>query len=214
MLQVWGRRTSSNVQAVMWCIAELGLPVTRHDVGHRYGGNDTPAFRAMNPHGLVPVLKDGDDGEPIFESGAVLRYLAGRYAAAPFWPQEPGARAAVDKWAEWAKLNFAMGFTQPIFWRLVRTPAKDRDMAAIAQAAAALDRQAATIDAELARRAFLAGNAFTLADVQLGHCLFRYYDAAIERSELPNLRRYYDALTCRPAYREHVMVNYDELRAA
>ena len=213
MLQVWGRKTSSNVQAVMWCIDELGLPVTRYDVGHKYGGNDTPAFRAMNPNGLVPVLQDGD-GDPIFESGAVLRYLSARYATAPFWPPDPAARAAVDKWAEWAKLNFAMGFTQPIFWRLVRTPAKERDEAAVAQAAVALDRHAAMVDAELSRRAFLAGDAFTLADIQFGHCLFRYYDVAITRSDLPNLRRYYDALMRRPAYAEHVMVNYDELRVA
>lgn len=64
MLTIWGRKSSSNVQALMWCIGELGLPYERHDIGHRYGGNDTPRYLAMNPNGLVPVLSD-DGAEPI-----------------------------------------------------------------------------------------------------------------------------------------------------
>jgi glutathione S-transferase len=64
MLTVWGRTTSSNVQALMWCIGELGLPFSRRDIGHKYGGQDTPEFLAINPNGTVPVLKDGD-GEPL-----------------------------------------------------------------------------------------------------------------------------------------------------
>ena len=102
MLTVWGRKTSSNVQALMWCVGELGLPYNRHDAGHRYGGTDTPAFLSMNPNGTVPVLRD-DGGEPLWETGAVLRYLAGRYGVPPFWPAEGSARAQVDKWASGRK---------------------------------------------------------------------------------------------------------------
>ena len=96
MLTVWGRKTSSNVQALTWCIGELGLPYERHDAGHRYGGTDSPAFLAMNPNGTVPVLRDGE-GDPLWETGAILRYLVGRYASAPFWPSEGPARGHVDK---------------------------------------------------------------------------------------------------------------------
>ena len=60
MLTIWGRKTSSNVQALMWCVGELGLAYERHDVGHKYGGNDTGAFLQMNPNGTVPVLRDGE----------------------------------------------------------------------------------------------------------------------------------------------------------
>ncbi len=75
MLTIWGRRTSSNVQALMWCVVELGIPHVRHDAGHRFGGTDTAEFLAMNPNGTVPVLRDGD-AEPVWETGAILRYLA------------------------------------------------------------------------------------------------------------------------------------------
>jgi glutathione S-transferase len=74
MIKVWGRRTSSNVQAVMWSISELGLPCERYDCGHRHGGLDTREFLAMNPNGTIPVIRDGD-GEPLWESSAILRYL-------------------------------------------------------------------------------------------------------------------------------------------
>lgn len=212
MLTVWGRRDSSNVQVVMWCIAELGLDCRRHDVGHRFGGNDTPEFLAMNPSGLVPVVRDGED-EPLFESAAILRYLASRYADAPFWPKDPSARARIDKWAEWAKLAIWVNFSGPVFWRIVRVPPADRDEAAIADAVAALTPKFAIAEARIAENGFIAGKDFTLADMQFGHLLYRYFDLPIDRPALPAIERYYAALTERPAFREHVMVSYEALQA-
>lgn len=121
MLTVWGRETSSNVQALMWCVGELGLPYRRHDVGHQFGRNDAAEFLAMNPHGLVPVARDGD-GEALWESGAILRYLAARYGLGAFWPEDATARAHADKWAERAKIEVTRRFTVPIFWRVTRVP--------------------------------------------------------------------------------------------
>jgi glutathione S-transferase len=211
MLTVWGRKTSSNVQALMWCIGELGLSYERHDAGHIYGVTDTPAFLAMNPNGTVPVLRDDED-EPLWETGAILRYLAGRYGAAPFWPAESFARARVDQWAEWSKINITLGFTVPIFWRLVRTAPLQKDPAAIGQAVSKLDKLLDIAEGQLSRWAYLACDDFTLADIQFGHVLFRYFDIAITRQDRPALRRYYGALVTRPAFREHVMISYEELR--
>ena len=72
-IQVWGRKTSSNVQTVMWAVAELGLEHERFDVGGAFGGTDTEEYLAMNPMGLVPAFKDGD--LTLFESCAIVRYL-------------------------------------------------------------------------------------------------------------------------------------------
>ncbi|MGH6932173.1 MAG: glutathione S-transferase family protein [Dongiaceae bacterium] len=211
MLTVWGRRTSSNVQALMWCIGELGLAVRRHDVGHKYGGNDTPEFLAMNPNGTVPVLRDGD-GEPLWETGAILRYLASRYGDAPFWPRDVAARAHIDKWAEWSKINIAFNFTVPIFWQMVRTAPRDRNLAAVTEAIGELGRFLDIAESRLARGDFLCGDDFTLADIQFGHILYRYFDIAIDRPDHRALRRYYDRLVARPMFKEHVMVSYEELR--
>ncbi|MGB9097156.1 glutathione S-transferase family protein [Erwinia sp.] len=211
MLKVWGRKTSSNVQAVMWCIAELGLPYQRVDIGHRYGGNDTADFLAMNPNGTVPVIRDGE-GEPLWETGAILRYLAGRYADGPFWPEDPEQRAGVDKWAEWAKITVAHSFTAPLFWRVVRTAEKDRDYPAIEAALSVLNTTLKIAEAQLGKHLFLAGNQLTLADIQFGHLLFRYFEIEIARSSFPAIEAYYQRLQQRPAFVEHVMVSYEELR--
>lgn len=211
MLTIWGRKTSSNVQALMWCVGELELRFHRHDAGHRFGGLDTDAFRKLNPNGTIPVLQDGDH-PPLWETGAILRYLANAYGGNAFWPRDPVQRAEVDKWAEWAKINVAMDFTVPVFWQVVRTAPVQQDQNAIEQAVAALDSKLVLADTRLSENTYLCGPDLTLADIQLGHILYRYYDIAISRAVLPNLRRYYDKLTERPAYQEHVMLCYDELR--
>src|SRR5665213_2569582 len=103
MLTVWGRRSSANVQKVMWLIGELGLAHRHIAAGGPYGGLDDPKFRAMNPNGLVPVIDD--DGVVLWESNAILRYLAARHGA-PFWPEHAAERARQDQWMDWAATTF------------------------------------------------------------------------------------------------------------
>ncbi|URQ60941.1 glutathione S-transferase family protein [Pantoea alhagi] len=211
MLKVWGRKTSSNVQTVMWCIGEMGLPYQRIDIGHKFGGNHTPEFLAMNPNGLVPVLRDGDS-QPLFESAAIVRYLASRYSDDAFWPQDALARAAVDIWAEWAKSNVYVSFMRPVFWPVFVTAPQERDEQAIASALDNLTKLLKIADQRLTQHDYLAGDRLTVADIMFGTLLYRYYTLEIERPTLPALENYYQRLTQRPAYREHVMVPYAELR--
>lgn len=211
MLKIWGRANSSNVQAVMWGIAEMGLAHERFDVGHRFGGTTSPEFLAMNPNARVPVLQDGSN-PPMFESAAILRYLANTYAPEAFWPADPIARATVDQWAEWAKLNVALALI-PVFWGVVRTPAAQRNPQTIAQDIADLEKNLAIAEARIAAHPWLVGEDFTLADIAFGTPLFRYYTMDIARKPLPALRRYYERLCSRPAFAKHVMVSYDDLRA-
>ncbi len=212
MIKVWGRKTSSNVQVVLWCLAELGLEFDRVDAGIHYGVVNTPEYLAMNPNATVPTIIDGDN-PPMWESAAINRYLARQYASAPFWPADPVEQAHVDQWAEWAKLNFGLNFSVPVFWKVVRTAKSKQDPEAIASAVVKLNGIAQIADRQLASHQYLTGNNFTVADVMFGHLLYRYYTIDIERTGLPNIARYYEDLQTRPAYREHVMVNYDELRA-
>ncbi len=212
MLTVWGRQSSSNVQAVMWCIEELDLPFKRIDAGYRYGVVDSPEYLVMNPNGKIPTLRDGHK-TPIWESGAILRYLCNAYAAITFWPDDLAIRTYIDMWAEWSKLNVASAFTGPVFWQAVRIPAERRDQNLIDMAVQSFEESLQIANAQLEQNQYLAGNDFTLADIQFGHVLYRYYDIAINRkSDLNNIERYYSELTARKAYQEHVMVSYDELK--
>ena len=211
MLTVWGRRSSSNVQAVIWCMEELGLAYKRIDAGFKYGVVDTPEYREINPNGTIPTLQDNQK-PAIWESGAILRYLSAAYADNSFWPTDLNERTRVDKWAEWSKLNVASEFTSPIFWRAVRIPAERRDQAALDLAVQKFERNLAVADAQLRKNRYIAGADFSMADIQFGHILYRYYDISIDRSDkLENVREYYEALMSRQAYKDHVMVSYEEL---
>jgi glutathione S-transferase len=210
-ITVWGRKSSVNVQSVLWALDELSLDYVRHDAGFVYGVVDTPEFRAMNPNGLVPVLIDGER-EPIFESAAIVRYLGAQYGAEPFWPQDPASRAQVDKWAEWAKLNFGAPFILTVFWKLVRTRADQINYETLQRSLDQVEAVLAHADAKLAKSRYIAGDEFSFADIMLGYALFRYFDIDVVRRAMPNLRRYYDLLGKRPAYQANVIYPYDELR--
>ena len=210
MLTVYGRATSSNVQALLWGLEELGRDYTRLDYGEVFGGLDSPEFRELTPHGKIPVLKIGD--KAIWETPAILRYLAAEYGADTFWPTDPLARAQVDMWAEWAKHSVAEAFTGPVFWRTARTKPENRDADLIAQTLARLTAELAKADEQLVRSDYLCGPDLTLADIQLGHVLHRYFDIEIARPDLTNLAAYYARLATRPAYQDTVMVSYEALK--
>ena len=213
MITIWGRATSSNVQAVMWLVGELDLAHERIDKGHVHGGLDDPGFRAMNPMGLIPVMRDGD--LTLFESCAINRYLAARYGAGSgFWPDGPAVRATADMWAEWGKTTLCPAFTAPIFWSRVRTAAKDRDEAALTAAIDRFEGLLALVEARLGASDWVSGGRIGLADVMVGHLLFRYFDIDIPRRAFPRVEALYERYRVRPAYRAHVMTSYEPLRVA
>lgn len=211
MIRIWGRVSSSNVQAALWCLNELDLTYERVDAGYLYGQVDTPEYLAMNPNGTIPTLED-EGGLILWETGAILRYLAHKYAPDDFWPTDLIARTNIDKWAEWSKLNIARNFTAPIFWQVVRTPPSRQNKAAVTEALATLNHFLDIADRQLSNHRYIAGEQFSLADIQFGHCLYRYFDIDINRKTHPNLNRYYQELSNRPAFKTHVMISYEELR--
>ncbi|QUD89237.1 glutathione S-transferase family protein [Phenylobacterium montanum] len=210
MLTVWGRRNSSNVQKVLWLVGELGLDYRHEPAGGPFGRLDEPAFRRLNPHGRVPVIEDDD--LVVWESHAILRYLAARYGDGRLWPAAPQAQSQVDKWIEWAQTALLPTFVGGIFWGYYRTPEAQRDHAAIRSSLAACGTLMGLLDSELTSRPFVAGDIFTLADIAAGSMFYRYYGLDIERPDLPNVAAWYARLQDRPAYREHVMVPFDDLK--
>lgn len=210
MLTIHGRNTSSNVQLVMWGLAEMGIRANRLDIGGAFGGNDTSEFLAKNPNGRVPVLEDGD--VTMFESQAILRYVASKHGEEALWSSDPIKRAPIDQWMDWAKINVHHSLIYKVFWQLVRTTAADRDHALIAQGVEDLKGLMKIADAQISKHGWLAGSNMTLADISFGTTLYRYYEEEFERADLPNIAAYYEKLKTRPAYAEHVMVSYESLR--
>jgi glutathione S-transferase len=209
-ITLWGRKTSSNVQKVVWALAELGLDYEHVPLGGRFGGLDAPEYRQLNPNGLVPTLRDGD--LVLWESHAILRYLAATYGAGSLWPVEAQQRALVDQWTDWTATTFQPAWIK-VFWQVVRTAPEKQHRGEIERAVADTAHQLGIMDRQLAERPFLAGDTLSYADLAAGVALFRWHTMEIARPELGNVRGYYDRLTERPAYQLGVMVSYEELRA-
>lgn len=201
MLTVWGRKNSSNVQKVMWAIGELGRAYERIDMGLEFGGNDQPAYLAMNPTGLVPTLRDGD--LILWESNSIIRYLANRYGAGALEPADNKIRAIASQWMDWQISAFQPAFTR-VFWQLVRTPPEKRDLAAVTDAQIKSIAAAAILDAHLSCHAYVASDAFSMGDIPMGVFIFRFRQLVPDRPPLPNLERWYAAIEKRPAFHEHV----------
>lgn len=199
MLKIWGRITSINVQKVVWCADELGLAYERIDVGGAFGGTKTPEYLAMNPNSYVPTLQE--DGFTLYESNAIVRYLAARDEAARLWPKDLRARADADRWMEWQSNTFSPAMREA-FWQLIRTPESERDAVAIEKSRAAAQRLAAILDAQLARHEYLTPNGFTAADIVVGCSAHRWLNLPVPREKLANLERWYALLKSRPASRQ------------
>lgn len=202
MLKVWGRDNSVNVQKVLWACDEIGLAFQRIDAGGNFGVVDTPQYRALNPNGLVPTLDD--DGFVLWESNAIVRYLAARHSAGKLWPQEPRTRAEADRWMDWMISTFWPSF-RPLFWNLVRTPADRRDAHAIEQSLARSAEILGWLDEHLQTRPYIAGDQFTMGDIPMGCAIWRWLALPIARPGYPALQRWFDRLAERPAYRAVVM---------
>lgn len=209
MLTIWGRRNSYNVQKALWAADELDLTYKHIDAGGDAGLIDTAEFLAMNPHGRVPVIQDGEN--IVWESHSVVRYLAATYGRGTLWAEEPGERARAEQWMDWTVATLEREVLS-LFWRLVRTPADMQDEKAIAMHVANSARCYELLDGWLAEREWLAGDHFTMGDIPAGTTLYRYFEMAVERPAIPNVRNWYARLSERPAYQKDVMRPFDELR--
>lgn len=208
MMQLWGRLSSCNVQKAMWAVGEVGRPCERIDAGGRFGGLDTPEFRALNPLGKVPVLRDRDT--VVRESNSIVRYLAARYGEGLLWDPDPARRAEADIWMDWTQASLYVDWIE-FFWGFVRTPPERHDPDFLRRRLKGMTAGYAVLDRHLADRPYLAGDHFSMADIPAGMTLYRYFEMAIERPHLPHLAAWYARLCERPAYREWVMVPFDDL---
>jgi glutathione S-transferase len=203
MLKIWGRATSSNVQKVLWCCAELGIEFERVDVGGPFGGNQDPEYLALNPNGLVPTVKDGD--LVIWESNAICRYLAATRGGERLYPSDPARRTQVERWMDWqlAGPGAPMG---TLLYGLVRSTPEQRDRAAIEAARLRAAAAWEIVDETLSGRPYLAGAELSLAEIVLGTLVYRWHNFPIERPPMENLRAWYERLRARPGFKKYIEI--------
>lgn len=207
-MTVWGRMSSCNVQKVIWVLEELGLDYEHIELGGKFGGNDDPSYLAMNPNGRVPTIKDRD--LILWESDAIVRYLAARYGSGTLWPEDPVERAPVEQWMTWGTTELLVDWIA-LFWRLVRTPEEKRRPEIIARHHKLTCNRMVMLDRHLAGHDYMVGDTLTMADVPAGMTLYRWYEMEIERPITLNIDAWYARLCERPAYRKGICVPFDDL---
>jgi glutathione S-transferase len=200
-LVVLGRNTSSNVQKVMWLLAEIGAVCTRVDMGGAYGGNREEEYLKKNPNGVVPTLLHGD--HVIWESNTILRYLATLFSQSKLYPTEVIARTHVERWMDWQLSSFGPVSTL-LYQSIVRTPEPFRQPDAIEKHRLRNAEMVALLDRILSRQQFVSGNEFTLADIAIGPLVQRWFNLPVERPESAYVRSWYDGLCDRGPFVEHV----------
>ncbi len=208
MIRIWGRASAFNLQKAYWALLETGQPYERIDAGGDFGGLDSSEFLVRNPNGRIPVIDD--DGFVLWESQAIVRYLAEQHAPA-LLPDDVQGRALASQWMDWAQTSL-LPAALDLFWGGVRTPKEKQSAAFVERALKGTIAALTLLDEELSIHDYLVGNNFSLADIPAGTCLYRFFEMdGIERPELAHVSAWYARLSVRPAYQQAVMVPFDDL---
>jgi glutathione S-transferase len=196
MLHLWGRLSSINVRKVVLCAQVLGIELPRTDAGLAYGVVDTPDYRAANPNGLVPLLRDGDF--TLWESNAIVRYLCAREGR--LYPSDLQQRFNAERWMDWQQTTLNPAGS-PGFKQWIRVAPAQRDAGVIAQSVAATEPLFAMLDEHLSRQAFMAGDALTMADIPIACEVHRWWGLPQPHPAWPHLERWYAGWLAMPASR-------------
>jgi glutathione S-transferase len=202
MLKILGRKTSSNVQKVLWCCDVLDIPFEREDIGGKFGKNHEPAYLALNPNGRVPTIND--DGFILWESNAIVRYLSAKHGMGTLYPTVLHRRADADRWMDWQQTTLRTPMRT--LARGLQTPAPEPlDAAQLETAKKDAGDAWKILDAQLAKQPYVAGLILTMADIAFCSNIHRWYQLPIERPVLANLKAWYDRLCERRGFRRHVL---------
>jgi glutathione S-transferase len=208
-ITLWGRANSANVQKVIWLLEELELPYEHVPLGGSFGGLDDPDYAALNPNRKVPTLRDGLT--VVWESHAIVRYLAATYASGLIWPVEPAERALADQWTDWTATTFQPAWVG-LFWEVVRVPEARQDKERIARLTGETARLLAIMDGRLAEAPYLGGEQLSYADIVAGTAMYRLTTMKVDLGEHRHVAAWHGRLAARRAFQKAVCVPYEELR--
>jgi GSH-dependent disulfide-bond oxidoreductase len=192
-LYTWG---TPNGKKVSIMIEEIGIPYEVRPINLQQGDQFKPEYLAINPNNKIPAIidTDGPDGKPLtlFESGAILMYLAEK--TGKLWPKDTRKRYEVIQW-----LMFQMGGVGPMFGQAnYFFRAQEKVPQAIDRFHKEALRLYKVLDQQLASREFLAGE-YSIADIATYPWVWRHEMHQIKLEDFPKVKRWYDAISARPA---------------
>ena len=197
MLKVLGRVTSINARKVLWTLDELGMAYEREDWGMPIRDPHDPGFLKLNPNAQVPVIID--DGFVLWESHAIMRYLAEKDGRNTILPKDLRERALVEQWLQWQQTELNPRWRYAVYGLLRKDEGFD-DPNEIERSIKEWGSRMRMLEERIAATGAYAGGAsFSIADIALGLSFHRWYAIPAELPEFPALRRYYGQMKERPA---------------
>ena len=203
-IQLYSRPTPNGVK-VSIMLEEFGLPYAVHAVYLRHGAHFNPAFLAISPNNKIPAIvdPDGPDGQPItlFESGAILLYLAGKTGR--FLPDSTRGKYEVLQW-----LMFQMGGVGPMLGQAhhFRIYAPQKIPYAVDRYSNEARRLYGVMDRRLAKSRYLGGPQYSIADIAVFPWLRSWKNQGIDWDDHPHLKGWFDEIGARPAVMRGVEV--------
>jgi GSH-dependent disulfide-bond oxidoreductase len=201
-LYTWG---TPNGRKVSVMLEECGLAYNVHPIDIGKGDQFKPEFVAIDPNSKIPAIvdSDGPDGKPfpLFESGAILIYLSGK--TGKFLPAATSGKYVALQW-----LMFQMGGVGPFFGQVHHflRAAKEPVPYAIDRYVKEKDRLYGVLDKRLGEAKYLAGTEYTIADIATYPWVARYEWHKTDLNQFPNVKRWFDAISQRPAVQRGMKV--------
>ncbi|HEY8039195.1 MAG TPA: glutathione S-transferase family protein [Polyangiaceae bacterium] len=190
-MRLYHHPLSSNARRAVMAALHLGTKVDLVLVDLGKGEQRQPGYLKMNPNGRVPVLED--DGFVLWESHAIMQYLAEKTPGQSLYPQEARGRADVNRWLFWNAHHFAPAVGVLNWERMVKrlVGAGDPDPAEVARGEKLVTQFAGVLDAHLAGKQWIAQDRLTLADLALATPLMSTAPARLPVADLPRLQAWF-----------------------
>lgn len=195
-MKLYSHPISQHSRRVHMLLEELAMPFELRPVALPEGEHKSEWFRALNPNGQIPVIDD--DGHVLFESHAIMRYLADKQDARTWYPSEPKARAEVDKWLDWNHTRLNPPIQTIAINVLLR--GDDADAGAVDGARAALANILPVLDGRLGQGGYVAGNDPTIADLSIASTVALFEMARGNIGDYPAVARWYGRMKARPSF--------------
>jgi glutathione S-transferase len=203
-MKLYGIPFSPNTFKVVALINQLGLKVEVIPVDPSTGFLQTAEFLAHNPNGLTPTLVDGDFS--LWESNAILFYLANLAPESGLYPQDLKAKAAVHRWISWSEGHWGQAIRPYMFERMVKKMFRNEppDEAAVAKAEPDFKKFAKVLDQYLSKHQYLVGDKLTIADFPVAAPLVYAQAAGLPLAEFPNVAAYAQRVLTTDAWKKAI----------
>jgi glutathione S-transferase len=195
-MKLYGHPWSNNARRVQMLCEELKIPYTYELVDLMQGQQYSPAFQAINPNSKVPVIDD--DGFVLWESQAIMRYLADKHQAAAWYPTAPKARAVVEQWLDWNQTRLATEAGKIMF--NMHFAGDKRNDQAIEDAKKWLLKILPVMEGVLTRQPYLCGERITLADLAVATNVAYLEHCQYDLGPYAAIGRWYAAVKKRPSF--------------